>query len=286
MSDPLLSPVPVPPGAPALDASLALVATDACTWCGGTGRDSFPGEQGRCVWHRCRACGFWVNSLHGDPADYADEGYDLEYHHQHYGRALGRKLRNSLASMRLIEALAPGRGELLDIGSSYGYMLQAGAARGWTTHGVDISPAMVELGRQRGLDIQRGSLTEIPFADEQMDVVHARHVLEHDIETYRALAELKRVLKPGGLLVCEVPNACSRAALSRPAETAARWSYLHMVTFTPTVLAGFLGRAGFTPIAAPGWVSGPAYFQARRLWLTWRQRAKAKDIVSYWRKPA
>jgi SAM-dependent methyltransferase len=269
-----------------MDADLQAFAREHCTWCGSTQRDTYPGEQNKCLWHRCRQCGFWVSSLLCDPRDYAEEGYDLDYHMAYYGRSIGRKRATSHFRFNVIEAMAPQKGSFLDIGPSYGYMLEAGNARGWETHGVDLAPGIVELAKQNGLDIRLGSLTDIPFEDASMDVVHARHVLEHDIQTYRALDEIWRVMKPGALLVCEVPDAeCQRGVITTAREVL-NWPYLHMVTFTPSVLAGFLSRRGFERRAEVGFVPGSLKFQAWRAWHLFRENTRlATYMVTYWRKP-
>jgi SAM-dependent methyltransferase len=284
--DPTVPP-PVPAGAPAIDADLKAFAETHCTWCGGTGRESYPGEEGKCVWHRCTDCGFWVSSLLCDPRDYADEGYNLDYHLAYYGHALKRKLTTAHFRFNVIEALQPAKGSFLDIGPSYGYMLEAGTARGWSTHGVDLAPSIIEYAQARGLDIRLGSLTDIPFENASMDVVHARHVLEHDIETYRALAEIARVMKPGALLVCEVPDGECNRALVTPEREVLNWPYLHMVTFTPSVLAGFMARMGFERVDEPGLLCGSPKFQAWRLWKLFRENTRqATYMVTFWRRPA
>ncbi len=52
----------------------------------------------------------------------------------------------------------------------------------------------------------RGSAYEIPFADESFDCVIASEVLEHLFEDGHALREIKRVLRPGGMLAVSVPR--------------------------------------------------------------------------------
>jgi demethylmenaquinone methyltransferase/2-methoxy-6-polyprenyl-1,4-benzoquinol methylase len=78
-----------------------------------------------------------------------------------------------------------------------------------TFHGIDLSSKMlatadVEM-QQRGLtpELKQADILSIPYADKSFDFVMAAHVLEHLLEPRRALEEMVRVLKPGGLLfVC------------------------------------------------------------------------------------
>jgi len=66
---------------------------------------------------------------------------------------------------------------------------------------VDISPRMVELARNRGIRAQVGDVQELPFADESFDTAVAAWMLYHVPDIDRGIAELSRVLVPGGRLV-------------------------------------------------------------------------------------
>ena len=66
---------------------------------------------------------------------------------------------------------------------------------------VDISPRMVELARERGVDAQVGDVQALPFRDGVFDTVVAAWMLYHVPDIDRGLAEIARVLRPGGALV-------------------------------------------------------------------------------------
>ena len=66
---------------------------------------------------------------------------------------------------------------------------------------VDLSPRMVELARARGLDASVGDVQALPFDDASFDTVVAAWMLYHVPDVDRALAEIARVLRPGGALV-------------------------------------------------------------------------------------
>jgi SAM-dependent methyltransferase len=66
---------------------------------------------------------------------------------------------------------------------------------------LDISPRMVELTQARGIDAQVGDVQELPFADGSFDCAVAAWMLYHVPDLDRGLAELARVLRPGGRLV-------------------------------------------------------------------------------------
>jgi SAM-dependent methyltransferase len=66
---------------------------------------------------------------------------------------------------------------------------------------LDLSPRMVELASARGLDARVGDLQALPFDDAAFDCVVANRVLYHVPDLDRGLAEIARVLRPGGRLV-------------------------------------------------------------------------------------
>ena len=76
-------------------------------------------------------------------------------------------------------------------------------------HGIDMEPSQVELARtvaafqkQENAKFQVADVVDLPFEDGYFDVVHGHDVLMYVPDTQAALAELKRVLKPGGIISC------------------------------------------------------------------------------------
>ncbi|MBD8063273.1 class I SAM-dependent methyltransferase [Oceanitalea stevensii] len=101
---------------------------------------------------------------------------------------------------------------VLDAGCGSGPLAAELLRRGAVVTGLDASPAMVELARRRlgdDVPLHVGDLAEpLPFADDSFDDVVASLVL-HYLEDWSApLAELRRVLRPGGRLLLSVnhPN--------------------------------------------------------------------------------
>lgn len=66
---------------------------------------------------------------------------------------------------------------------------------------TDLSPRMVELAQERGLDARVADVESLPFADGEFDCAVANAMLYHVEHLDRALSELARVLEPGGRLV-------------------------------------------------------------------------------------
>jgi SAM-dependent methyltransferase len=99
-----------------------------------------------------------------------------------------------------LRALSPA--QVLEVGGGQGELAQwLRDELGARVSFLDFSPRMVELARARGLDAQVGDVQELPFADASFDVVVAAWMLYHVPDIPRGLAEIARVLVPGGSLV-------------------------------------------------------------------------------------
>ena len=74
--------------------------------------------------------------------------------------------------------------------------------------GIDLSERILETARQRvAADFRQGNLEAIPFADGEFDLVLCSQVIEHVLHAEPAVAELRRVLRPGGTLIISTDNA-------------------------------------------------------------------------------
>lgn len=104
-------------------------------------------------------------------------------------------------------------GDLLEVGCGTGLILERLVPHCRSAKGVDLSPGMLEPARARGLDVQVGSATELPFDDESFDVVCSFKVLAHVPEIERAFVEMLRVTRPGGYVLAELYNPWSLRAL-------------------------------------------------------------------------
>lgn len=115
-----------------------------------------------------------------------------------------------------LRLVGPGRGTVLDVGMGAGRLCESLTRAGWTVSGVDVSTEMVALARQRLPDAEerlvRASAERLPFPDGSFDAVTATGALEYT-DVPRALRELARVLRPGGLAIVSYPNSSALYAL-------------------------------------------------------------------------
>lgn len=115
-----------------------------------------------------------------------------------------------LARYEFVLELIKGK-SVLDIasGSGYGSYLMAKHAK--SVKGVDISKEAINYASNKysckNLQFIVGNASTIPFEDNKFDIVTSFETLEHiDEDQAKFISEIKRVLKPGGLLIISTPN--------------------------------------------------------------------------------
>jgi ubiquinone/menaquinone biosynthesis C-methylase UbiE len=128
-------------------------------------------------------------------------------HHESVLRSHRWRTAENSASF-LLGHLTPGMW-LLDVGCGPGTITAdlAGRLGEGTVVGIDLAEEVVERAREQHptstgakLSFQAGDVYALEFPDETFDVVHAHQVLQHLGRPVDAVAEMRRVLKPGGLL--------------------------------------------------------------------------------------
>ena len=210
--------------------------------------DHLSGEHFNVV--RCGGCGLLRT-------DFSDRGFDLSrYYGPAYYGAAGRRFRGILegtiglfrkARARRVARLAGTPGRVLDLGCGRGLMLAALQRMGWQCEGTEVSSSLAEAARSaHGFEVLSGGIDPLPFPDATFDAVTAWHSLEHMEHPVRMLGDAFRVLKPGGLLVVEVPNAASFQALLGGRS----WFHLdvprHLYHFSRTELRDILDGMGYS----------------------------------------
>jgi SAM-dependent methyltransferase len=104
--------------------------------------------------------------------------------------------------------LPPGPARVLDAGCGTGGLIKAlhSANPAWRATGLDFMPLACTLARERtAVEIVQGSITELPFADGSFDAVVSADVVCQVEDGARALQEFARVVRPGGVVLVNVP---------------------------------------------------------------------------------
>ncbi len=139
--------------------------------------------------------------------------------------------------------------KFLDAGCGTGGNLAALQKAGFDCEGFDFSPVAVEFCRARGLEsVSLGSILHIPYPERTFDIVISCDVLNDagTADEERALAEVFRVLKPGGRLFLNLPAfSFLRGEHDRATDVARR--------YTSREIRRKLIRAGFLPVRVSYW---------------------------------
>jgi ubiquinone/menaquinone biosynthesis C-methylase UbiE len=103
---------------------------------------------------------------------------------------------------------------LLDVGCGTGPFSLAARERGARVVSLDLGVTLLIRARSKGAArVVAGNAVQLPFPDSSFDIVLSSECIEHTEEPERALAEMLRVLRPGGLLVVTCPNRVWRWSL-------------------------------------------------------------------------
>ncbi len=152
-------------------------------------------------------------------------------------------------SADLIEShTSSGKGAILDVGCGYGFFLGEMASRGWRVEGIEIS----EVGRQYafehwGLNIYSRPLEELALSENRFDAITLFYVIEHVANPIHLLTEVRRVLKPGGLIFLRWPHSTPIVRLLGPFNRYLDLYHTpyHLYDFSPKTMALLLELSGF-----------------------------------------
>jgi SAM-dependent methyltransferase len=167
------------------------------------------------------------------------------------------------ARRRMLLAEARAGERVLDLGCGAGRFVAALTGAGADAVGVDVAEAALERARAvaPGADLRLlepdGS---IPLEHGSVDLVWCSEVLEHVADVGYLLAEVRRVLRPGGRLLVTVPyHGRVQAAAIALTRFEAHFDPLgqHLRFFTRRSLAATLEHAGLQPRRVAGWGGPP-----------------------------
>ena len=199
--------------------------------------------------YKCRTCAFLFVAPIPEHIDVYDQSYfagaDGGFGYVDYETDKEPMVPTFEKYLDHIETLNVSGGRLLDVGAATGFFMNLAGKRGFETVGVELSDFAASFGRDKGRDVITGDLLDARFLNGYFDVVTMCDVLEHVTDPKKVLLEAKRILRAGGLLMLNTPNAESRIArLFGP-----RWHLIvppeHLHYFSPKNLGTYLEKNGF-----------------------------------------
>jgi len=167
----------------------------------------------------------------------------------------------------------------LDIGCSFGALVQEAQAQGCRACGIDISAYAVEYAHSQGLDVRRAAPDAIPDfgLPSGFHIVTMIEVIEHLPDPRAALCEIARVMSPEGLLIIQTANMDGQQAK----KAGPNYHYYlpgHLYYFSRKTLTKLLEECGFDRVRVfypcefgllPKLKKSRGTFQSLRDYLAW-----------------
>lgn len=147
------------------------------------------------------------------------------YTHGHHASVVSRHARRTAErdAAYVLPSLGPGM-RLLDVGCGPG-TITTGLARAVAPGevvGIDVAEDVIDAARAHAAEaavanvrFETASVYALPYADRTFDVAHAHQVLQHLARPVEALAEMRRVLRPGGIVAIRDADYASMIAWPR-----------------------------------------------------------------------
>jgi SAM-dependent methyltransferase len=198
----------------------------------------------------CENCGIAFTRPRPAPSE-LPKYYPPEYYGGGTGRFPGlvERCQRALYGHRAVavQEMLGRKGKVLDIGCGPGFLLREFRAHGWDVLGTEFSEESAAHARKTlNLPVSVGDIASLKFEADRFDAVIMWHVLEHMTDPQGTVAEVTRLLRPGGVFLCAVPNFGSFEA----GFAGDKWFHLdvprHLHHFTLEALTTLLAVFGFT----------------------------------------
>ncbi len=243
-------------------ATAARAAPTSCALCGATAL-ALHCRLPRFSVYRCAGCTLRFRHPLPDAAELRAMYEDDRYHESVYFENARAGYRERAPEIRIYRraladlARVARRGRLLDVGCATGVFLDLARAAGWKVQGVELSARHAAYARTAfGLEVWEGDFRDAPFAPASFDAITMWDFLEHVLAPRAVLAQARRLLAPGGVLLVFTIDATSlfnrlgdllqRASggrIERPLELL--YDSRHNYYFTGTALRRLLEESGF-----------------------------------------
>lgn len=204
---------------------------------------------------KCCHCGlvFMKDPLINDDAPgYYEEEYRNFYQAPPAEEFFNTHIAESYQRIKKIHMYLNDTSKILEIGSATGNLLSALKDSGYSElTGIELDKNYSQYSiEELGLNIYQKPLKEISFDENSFDAILCFHVLEHFSGPLAFLKEVKRILRPSGTLIIEVPNVDDYLISLFKLKSYTEFYYqpAHNFYFSRSTLTKLINKAGFNKI--------------------------------------
>lgn len=206
---------------------------------------------------RCCECGLLYVSHRKKSSELA-RYFESEYitdRHQAETNFISIRLASLRRESRIVKALYPNGGSLLDIGSASGaFLSHFPPEEGWKVEGVEPSRFAAAFAREKfGLKIHTGFITDVKLQPYSFDVITSLDTFPLHPYPAADMAEISRLLKPGGRFAIEIPGLKFRLMKNTGlvcrllyAKTVSLNAGVHLCYYSRQTLSDLMERHGFS----------------------------------------
>ena len=198
------------------------------------------------IW-KCRTCGLLAQNPRGQQLEklYDEDYYSGSSNFSYMDERKTEKFQRYVWKARLknIQKFATG-GNFLDIGCSFGGLLDVAKEFGFSTFGIEISTFSSKIAHEKGHTVFTGNLLDSNFPEKSFSVITLIEVIEHLENPKLVFEKLSSLLKPGGLLVIQTANFEGLQAV----QEGRKYHYFlpgHIYYYSESNLKEFLSKTGF-----------------------------------------
>ena len=194
---------------------------------------------------RCQGCGFIYTDMRDyDPVQINTENLEIKKDDYLKTHANAAKLKPYVKVLKRLSRYRKTK-KLLEIGCNLGGFLCAARGLGWDVSGIEPVPSYADYARSTyGLDVVTDTIEKAQLPQDTYDIVFSNSVFEHLYSPSRAMQNIAKTLRPGGVVYIKTLNydSYTRDILGHD------WHLLepdgHFSIYTPATLCAFCVKAG------------------------------------------
>ena len=154
---------------------------------------------------------------------------------------------------QFIKKIIPKKSRVLEIGSGHGFFLEIMKTNGFDIIGYDISKEQRKKSKKiTNVPVYDVNMSEKISLGNKFDIVISFHTLEHIADPITLLKNIKKLLKPKGKILIEVPNSDDFHLKLNRFYKEFYWERAHIHYFNPKILKNVIQKSSFKNIRIVG----------------------------------